>query len=688
MNLELSTNNSRSICEGCLSIDRKLTPICDDETRSFYTYLVDQMDHINHGVLLCWECMANMRRMLNFRRQVQTARNHIIRYMLQEMVLLPLTRLSVKNNNIIYDVTETENESKQQNHIYNSDTTNNPNRTQNSDIDLKTKNSVGNIECIQNSVQPLTFLKVERQDDEFVDMNGFFVDENYEDVIENNDEKVTEMILKSDSFEYGEPKHKPKKTRKTRRKTNEDEFNESDDEPLKKKTEDKKYKPRGRRKKKETDQDEKVDRRKHPRPKREKPAGVVSNARVDNKLRQLNVPSGQLEMVLLTWEEVEAERQQALTSVVFTRHEYRCYDCVLGFNYRFKLENHMKKHDPAAGELACGVCGVRCRHAHALAAHRRRHRLRWRCVSCGGTWSRAAVAADHHARVHGAPAPTHTCAACGHRATSLGKLRNHIKNHAERQKCELCGKTFRDRASLRTHLFIHRGEKEHACPRCGKRFLFKKAMQLHLVTHDAPAHLYCHQCDMNFKNRMSYYQHMRYNLRHIDPARLKHECGACGKRFAKAARLQEHRAAVHLKATPVRCPVPGCGFACASRAALRAHSRGAHRGARPPRNHVCHACGKAYTTKKTLEGHMRSHTGERPFKCAQCPSTFGYEAALYNHNKLVHLKVKSGRGRQASSTVPAAPLVEAPATLEPPVPLMPPLLPLGSYLQGRPRSPT
>ncbi|KAF9411535.1 hypothetical protein HW555_009683 [Spodoptera exigua] len=77
------------------------------------------------------------------------------------------------------------------------------------------------------------------------------------------------------------------------------------------------------------------------------------------------------------------------------------------------------------------------------------------------------------------------------------------------------------------------------------------------------------------------------------------------RRFLKESRLREHTLAVHLKATPLACDQPGCTF-----------------------------------TKKSLEGHLRSHSGERPFACTTCGATFGYEAALYNHTRLVHLKHK------------------------------------------------
>ncbi|KAJ0169540.1 hypothetical protein K1T71_014725 [Dendrolimus kikuchii] len=168
-------------------------------------------------------------------------------------------------------------------------------------------------------------------------------------------------------------------------------------------------------------------------------------------------------------------------------------------------------------------------------------------------------------------------------------------------------------------------------------------MEVHMVTHDASAHIYCHQCDMNFKNRMSYNQHIKYNLKHIDPSKLKYACELCEKKFAKAKRLEEHNVAVHLNAKPIHCTTQGCTFTCSSRPVLPTHVRMVHRNARAQWNHVCHTCGKAYTTKKSLEGHMRSHSGERPFRCAPCASAFGYEAALYNHNKSVHLKTKTGR---------------------------------------------
>ncbi|XP_068627108.1 zinc finger protein 564-like [Battus philenor] len=596
-----------SICEGCLSMDRKLTAIIDEASLKLFCSFLGDLDHISLPLLLCWECTAIVNKVSKFIAQIRTAHNKLVNYMLHQNKELPcLSRLS----KVVPETTDT-------------------------------------YEVLSRNVpdtQPLAFIKVEEDGD---NLNA---DEASGDEYFEEDIKVDTTL---DPIKHETPpcKVKPKRN-KTR---SEEHFNKSDDEPLLKKDEEEKpavhCKAEQRKKKYHKKSDKKS------RSRREKPSGVVQNYKVEKILQRLNVDGNQLEMVVLSWEEVEEERKRALETDSFKRLLYKCYDCVLGFNHRFKLENHMKKHSPESGAEVCDVCKVRCKHSPALCAHKRRHRVKWRCTVCGAAWSRASVAADHVAREHGAPMPTHLCSVCGHRAPTLNKLRSHMKRHAERQRCGQCDKTFADRSSLRTHLFIHNGSKEFSCPRCGKAFLFKRAMELHQLTHEASAQLYCHQCDMNFKNQISYKQHLLYSLKHVDPAKLKYACQLCDKKFVKAKRLEEHNLAVHLKVTPVNCTVPGCNFACSSRAVLRTHTRTLHRAVRARRDHVCHVCGKTYTSKVALGGHLRAHTGSRPLRCARCPAAFGYEAALYNHTRLVHLKHKGGQG--AGEVQPPGPEVRS-----------------------------
>ncbi|XP_013163463.1 PREDICTED: zinc finger protein 708-like [Papilio xuthus] len=599
MNSNIITRYGNAICEGCLSIDRKLTTITDADNLKIYFDLLEE-NQINE-LILCWECKANVRKLATFRRQVKKAHNTLLNHLINEsMNLTSLTKLSILRLD---------------------------------PLNIDTENPLMDSLMDTEQIQPMTFVKLESPQN--VSM-------------ESEDCDLDIKLDTTDPFITKENCH-------------------SDEEPLTNKKTTRKKVGKNPKKNKSTSKKNRTKDKKDKEKKEISHGGEVIKYTMHSikTLKRLNMVDNEyMQLVVLTWEEVQEERQKALESDTFKKMLYRCYDCVLGFNHKFKLDNHMKKHEPEYGPEVCNICNIRCKHASALVAHKKRHQVKWRCSACGGAWSRASVAADHVSRAHHAANPTHQCSLCTQHFPTLNKLRLHMKQHSERVKCDQCDKTFVDRSAMRNHLFIHMGDKEFSCPHCDKKFLFKRAMEVHRATHDPDARIYCYSCDLSFKNEMSYKQHMLYSLKHVDPSRLKYACELCDKRFVKAKRLEEHHIAVHLKATPVKCTAPGCNFACSSRPVLRTHTRMLHRNARARRDHVCHLCGKTYTSKAALQGHLRAHSGERPLRCARCPAAFGYPAALYNHTRLVHLGHASGRNKtnEVSQTVTEATL--APLTAE------------------------
>ncbi|XP_059201318.1 transcription factor YY2 [Centropristis striata] len=52
------------------------------------------------------------------------------------------------------------------------------------------------------------------------------------------------------------------------------------------------------------------------------------------------------------------------------------------------------------------------------------------------------------------------------------------------------------------------------------------------------------------------------------------------------------------------------------------------------RRFVCSYCGKCFTSSRSLETHVRVHTGERPYSCAQCGKRFTQSGHLKTHQSV------------------------------------------------------
>jgi uncharacterized Zn-finger protein len=54
---------------------------------------------------------------------------------------------------------------------------------------------------------------------------------------------------------------------------------------------------------------------------------------------------------------------------------------------------------------------------------------------------------------------------------------------------------------------------------------------------------------------------------------------------------------------------------------------------------ACPICSRMFTRPSHVERHMRSHTGEKPFKCSLCERGFIDRWALKQHMGLVHRQI-------------------------------------------------
>jgi KRAB domain-containing zinc finger protein len=82
---------------------------------------------------------------------------------------------------------------------------------------------------------------------------------------------------------------------------------------------------------------------------------------------------------------------------------------------------------------------------------------------------------------------------------------------------------------------------------------------------------------------------------------------------------------------PVKCDLCGKGFN--KNSTLKGHIR-THTGDKP---YICHLCGKGFTENSTLKGHIRIHSGDKPYKCDLCGKGFTENKIEFLLNPLPHI---------------------------------------------------
>ena len=199
--------------------------------------------------------------------------------------------------------------------------------------------------------------------------------------------------------------------------------------------------------------------------------------------------------------------------------------------------------------------------------------------------------------------------------------------------CTMCPEGFYKASDRKSHLQTHFPDrKKFQCQSCPKSFLLERSLKINsMEKHNSEVSdvkpWKCDLCQKSFSRPGNLKNH---KLVHIGDRKLI--CEFCQVALPQYWHLKEHLAGIHGQDVHFKC------LKCNRKFHYKTNwlHHQCRRKKKPKGERViCRICGKSISAGHTRV-HLRSHTGDKPFKCPSCDATFSQASNLKRHQKSRH----------------------------------------------------
>ncbi|KAI5636824.1 zinc-finger double domain-containing protein [Phthorimaea operculella] len=310
-----------------------------------------------------------------------------------------------------------------------------------------------------------------------------------------------------------------------------------------------------------------------------------------------------------------------------------CDICESTFARNDEKESHVASHYYV---FSCEFCGYKCYNETHMRGHVETHRKLLQCLECFAAFETFDTLKEHFTNLHRYA----ECDYCGKQFAHKRIVATHIeRNHLpQNNKCTICNTTYSNNTQKKRHMRIkHRIERTESayCVQCDRQFDNETQLRLHVY------HSIKHKHEWRQERSSFIFFVFLYSRKQV---KRQLKCPECPNVYLRKDSLKNHYNLVHAKKKEFYCNY--CDKAFLNKEKHKRHMRVRHEGYKLPKNKLCNICGRGFSCKLILENHIRTHTGERPFACPHCTSSFAQKVALRSHIAHVHEK----RQRTAGGT--------------------------------------